>query len=82
MGHPNWARCDIDAATTPDGSLYTSRSRKVGLGIYIIDLQVNLVNTIYIRATHNKIFSVVNVEAAALALAATILTKLNLGEIA
>jgi hypothetical protein len=86
--HPNRqpASCDVmcfvDAATTPDGSLYTSQSRKVGLGIYIIDLQVNPMNTIYIRATHNKIFSVVNVEAAALALAATILTKLNLGEIA
>jgi hypothetical protein len=40
------------------------------------------VNTIYIRATHNKIYSVVHVEAAALALAVTILNRLNLGEIA
>jgi hypothetical protein len=51
-----------------------------GLGIYIIYLQVNPANTIY--ATHNKIYLVVNAEAAGLALAATILNKLNLCEIA
>jgi hypothetical protein len=74
--------CFVDAAATPDGGQYTLQIRSARLGIYIINLQVNLVNIIYIRATHNKIYSVINAEVVALALAATILNKLNLGEIA
>jgi hypothetical protein len=74
--------CFVDAATTPDGGQYTLQPRIAWLGIYIINSQINPANTIYIRATHNKIYTVVNVEAAALALTATILNKLNLGEIA
>ena len=75
-------KCYVDAATTPDHNQHTLQPKRAGLGILIVNLQGQQVNTIYIRAIQEGIYSVISAEAAALALAAAVLKELNLGEIA
>lgn len=67
--------CYIDASTSPDLGL--SNPRMAGLVIYIVDMQIQPTNSIYIMATTQEIYSVVAAEAAALALATVILHRLN-----
>lgn len=61
-------RCFVDASTTPDTS--SQSPRKVGIGILFVNTQVQLVQTIYIKAIIQGACSVVMAEAAALAMAA------------
>jgi hypothetical protein len=67
--------CFIDASTTPELGL--SCSRAAGLGIYIVDMQVQPMNSIYIRAVIQDIHSVVAAESAALSLAVVVIHRMN-----
>jgi ribonuclease HI len=66
--------CYVDASTLPDQS---SMTRRAGLGIHIINLQVQPANHIYIRACLQETHSVLSAEATAMALAATIVNRLD-----
>jgi hypothetical protein len=61
-------RCYTDASTSPD--LPSNLSRDAGIGIFIVNNQVQPVQTIYIKAAMKQTSSVLMAEAAALALAA------------
>jgi hypothetical protein len=63
--------CFVDASTHPDNGL--SHFRGVGLGVYIVNLQLQPSNFIYIRASLHETHSVIYAEATALALAAMVL---------
>jgi hypothetical protein len=67
--------CYVDASTSPD--LHHPSSRRAGLGIFIINLQVQPANTFYIRASLGETHSVVSTEAAVMALAADLLHKID-----
>jgi hypothetical protein len=66
--------CYTDALTIPDNIPFP---RRAGLGIHIIDLQVQPANHIHIRASLREIHFVDSAEAAAMALAAVVLHKMN-----
>jgi hypothetical protein len=68
--------CFVDASTQPDNGL--SHMRRVGLGIYIVNLQVLPPNLTYIRVVAHETHSVIYAEAAALALAVVIIHRLGL----
>jgi hypothetical protein len=68
--------CFVDASTHPDNGL--SHLRGAGLGIYIVNLQVQPSNFIYIRASLHETHSVIYAEAAALVLATVVLHRLGL----
>jgi hypothetical protein len=67
--------CYTDASTIPDNT--NPFPRRAGLGIHIIDLQVQPANHIHIRASLREIHFVDSAEAAAMALAAVVLHKMN-----
>jgi hypothetical protein len=69
-------RCYTDASTAPD--LHTHGSRVAGLGVFFVNLQTTPPQSIYIKATMKTAFSVLMAEAAAMALAATLLESLQL----
>ena len=68
-------RCYVDASTTPDH--LSTTNRRAGLGIFIVNQQVQPAQTIYIRAQMSQAHSVLMAEAAALALATTIADQLH-----
>jgi hypothetical protein len=70
------SRCYTDASTMPDQ--VQSTPRKAGIGIFIINTQVQLVQHIYIKAAMIDSVSVLMAEVAALALAAVITDRLQL----
>jgi hypothetical protein len=65
----------VDASTTPDQSPISNRT--AGIGVFIVNQQVQPVQTIDIRAHLSQAHSVLMAEAAALALAATIADQLH-----
>lgn len=68
-------RCYADASTPPDQLSLTPKM--AGLGIFFVNTQVQLAQTIYIKAVMTSVDSVLMAEAAALALAATVNDRLN-----
>jgi hypothetical protein len=68
--------CFVDASTNPDNGF--SHLRGVGLRVYVVNLQLQPSNFIYIRASLHETHSVIYAEAAALALAAMVLHRLDL----
>jgi hypothetical protein len=67
--------CYVDASTSPD--LHHPSPRRAGLGIFIVNLQVQPANTFYVRASLGETHTVLSAEAAAMALAADLLHKMN-----
>lgn len=72
-------RCYSDASTAPD--LPTLSPRPASIGLFIINTQVNPVQTIYIKARMIGTTSVLMAEAAAIALAAVVTQRLNLQQV-
>jgi putative N-acetylmannosamine-6-phosphate epimerase len=68
----------VSQSTTPDQNHRQPTTRSAGVGIFIVYLQVQPGNTIYIRAIQEEIHSVISAEAAAIALAATLLDQLDI----
>ena len=68
-------RCYADASLTPDHALPPPRT--AGLGVFLVNTQVQPVQTINIRAIMSGAHSVIMAEAAALVLAATVNDLLN-----
>jgi hypothetical protein len=69
-------RCYTDASTMPNQ--VPSTPRKAGIGIFIINTQVQPTQNIYIKAAMLDLVSVLMAEAVALALAAVITNQLQL----
>jgi len=67
--------CYVDASTEPDS--LTHNIRPAGLGIVIVNTQVHPESRIHIKAVLDDTSSVIMAEAAAIALAAKILTALQ-----
>lgn len=63
-------RCYVDASTAPDQS--NAQPRLAGLGIFILNLQEQPAQAIYIKAKLQACTSVIMAEAASLALASAI----------
>jgi hypothetical protein len=72
-------RCYTDASTSTD--LPSTPPRNAGIGLFIINTQVNPVQTIYIKAMMTATTSVLMVEAAAMALAAFVTDCLSMHRI-
>lgn len=70
------ARCYTDASTMPDQASFIPR--KAGIGIFIINTQVQPPQNIYIKAAMQDSASVLMAEAAALALAAAVTARLQI----
>lgn len=70
------SRCYTDASTPPDSPLQVPR--RAGLGVFIIDTQFQPTATIYIKAVLNASTSVLMAEAAAIALAAQVVSALDI----
>jgi hypothetical protein len=70
------SRCYVDVAVVPDS--YNTNTNMAGLGIFILNFQVQPTQAIYIKAQLNNCHSVLMGEAAALALGATIVKALQL----
>ena len=68
-------RCYADASTLPDHP--SIPSRKAGIGVFIINNQMQPPQTIYIKALMTGSNSVLMAQAAALALATTVIDRLN-----
>lgn len=68
-------RCYVDASLLPDQPLMSPRA--AGLGVLLVNTQVQPAQTIYIKAIMSDAHSVIMAEAAALALAATVTDLLN-----
>jgi hypothetical protein len=69
-------RCYVDASTQPDH--LNPHSRMAGLGVFIIKTQEHPIQSIYIKAKLLTCSSVLMAEAASLALAASIIYRLNI----
>jgi hypothetical protein len=69
----------FDASTTPNTGL--SHMRRVSLGIYIVNLQVQSSNLTYIRAVSQENHSVIYAETTTLALSAVIIQRLGLHDV-
>ena len=72
-------RCYSDASTSPD--LPSLTPRNAGIGLFIINTQVQLAQTIYIKALMTATTSVLMAEAAARALAAIVTDCLGLQQV-
>jgi hypothetical protein len=72
-------RCYTDASTSPD--LPSSNPRIAGIGLFIINTQVQPAQTIYIKATMTTTTSVLMGEAAAIALAAVVTHRLGFQQV-
>lgn len=72
-------RCFVDASTSPDQP--NQHARRAGIGIFIVNTQVQPVQTIYVKAAMIQTHSVVMAEAAAMALAAMLMNNLNFNEV-
>lgn len=70
------SRCFIDASTTPDH--LNPQTRTAGLGIFILNLQEQPSQSIFIKARLSVCTSVLVAEAASLAFAASIVQALNI----
>lgn len=68
-------RCYVDASTTLDHHPPTPRT--AGLGIFIVNSQVQPTNTIYIRACLEETHTAISAEAAVIALATALLNKMD-----
>jgi ribonuclease HI len=66
-------RCYTDASTTPDTT--TSNTRQAGLGVFIINMDVQPPISIFIKATMQDSSSIIMAESAALAFAANLLNQ-------
>jgi ribonuclease HI len=73
------SRCYTDASTQPD--LVTPIPREAGIGIFIVNTQVHPPQSIFIKAAMKDSSSVFMAEAAALALAVTVVQELHLQHI-
>jgi len=71
--------CYADASTLPDHP--SIPSRKAGIGVFIINNQMQPPQTIYIKALMTGSNSVLMAQAAALALAATVIDRLNFNNV-
>jgi ribonuclease HI len=69
-------RCYVDASTAPDQP--NMQPRKAGLGVFILNLQEQPAQVLYITAAIYDCSSVIMAEAAGLALASAITANLNL----
>lgn len=69
-------RCYTDASTDPDQA--QQLSRPTGLGVFIINTQQQLTISMYIKATMPSSTSVIMAEAAALALAASLISAMHM----
>jgi putative N-acetylmannosamine-6-phosphate epimerase len=65
----------VDASTNPVNG--QPSPRRAGLGIFIVNLQVQPTNYIYIRASLQETHSVISAEAATIALAAVVLHRMD-----
>jgi hypothetical protein len=72
-------QCYVDASTLPDQP--NPMAKLVGLGILIVNMQVQPVHCIYISACMYQTHSVVMAEVAAVALGAMLVSNLNLREV-
>jgi ribonuclease HI len=72
-------RCYTDASIPPDN--LSTNLRNAGLGVFIINTNLDPVQMIYIKATLSDAASVLLAEAAALALAAIITNKLDFQQV-
>jgi hypothetical protein len=72
---PSAITCYVDASTNPDNG--QPSPRRAGLGIFIVNLQVQPANYIYIRVSLQETHSVISAEAAAIALAAIVLHRMD-----
>jgi hypothetical protein len=70
------SRCYVDAAVTPDDQ--NNNTNNAGLGIFILNFQVQPPQSIYVQAQLQRCHSVLMGEAAALALGATIVRALQI----
>jgi ribonuclease HI len=68
--------CYVDASTTPDQP--NQQPSLAGLGVFILNLQEQPTQAMYIKAKLHACTSVIMAEAAALALASVIIDKLNI----
>jgi hypothetical protein len=75
---PNYQgyRCYVDAATTPDS--HNSSHKPAGLGIFIVNTDINPPFSIFIKAFLQDSSSVLMAESAALALAISLCRNMNL----
>jgi ribonuclease HI len=72
-------RCYVDAATTPDSHNHSINS--AGLGIFIVNTDVNPPFSVFIKAFMQDSTSVLMAESAALALAASVCRSMNLEQL-
>jgi len=70
------SRCYFDAAVTPDNQ--NTNTNSAGRGIFILNFQVQPLQTIYVKAQLHNCHSLLMGEAAALALGATIVKALQI----
>jgi hypothetical protein len=71
--------CIAPVHVLPNFGAYNQQMRKAGLGIFILDLRINLM--IHIKAIANAVSSVLMTEAATLSLTGTITSALQIEEI-
>ena len=74
-------RCYTDASITPDLPSFPPRARAAGIGLFIINTQVNPAQTIYIKAKMTRATSMLMAEVAAISLAAIVTDRLHLQQI-
>jgi hypothetical protein len=67
--------CYVDTSTHADNGL--SHQRRAGLSIFVVNMQVQPTNYIYIKAVLQVTHSVIFAETTAIALAATVMHKLG-----
>jgi hypothetical protein len=72
-------RCFVDASTMPDQP--NQPARQAGIGIFIVNTQVQPMQTIYIKAAMTQTHSVIMAEAIAMALAAKLMNVLNFNDV-
>jgi ribonuclease HI len=72
------SRCYVDASTPPDQQ---SILRQAGLGVFFVNTEAHLTQTIYIKVKLDACSSVLMAEAAALALAVQVALHMNLTSI-
>lgn len=72
-------RCYVDASTLPDHP--TMPPRQAGLGILIVNVQVQPTQTIYVQAKLAECTSALMAKAVSLAFAATVAETLNLSNV-
>jgi hypothetical protein len=71
-------RCYTDASISPDHPMVGAR--RAGLGIFIVNTDLSPPISVFIKASMQKVSSVLMVESAGLALASSIISRMHIGE--